>query len=451
MNVENLFEILMLLGAALLAGGFLVTILGPLGLLGALLETATTGARLFSRRQVPDNVRGYPIFFPGPGQVFIPRPELPGWPPWRCRVSLRPAVFGLRSSLLAPETAPFERCFAFEGDAKASALLERNRNRIRPMLSFLRRFRHALTRLDCTEDSLTFAFVQGTFSPIVKTALEEMLAFADAFYSTFLLPPLVDNPPPLAPAEFHVEGHANLPRGPHTAGILATWVRTSRLSPAAIVVGPTGERRPLALHPELAPLFDWNFAASTRPLPPKPEPTGSSALAWLWLARRPFIPAGISLLLAGIGLLGFGMASRDHLRDVETRSWPTVSGTIVESQVRTECSNDGKDCWKVANIRYRFRLGATEFDGTNLGYLVTDNAISPDLLVRRYPQGKELLVHYRPEQPQDAVLEPGAPSWSKRQRSAFPWAFGLGLGLFVPIAGLGIVYRLGRLSPPVLV
>jgi hypothetical protein len=80
-----------------------------------------------------------------------------------------------------------------------------------------------------------------------------------------------------------------------------------------------------------------------------------SALMWTWIA------AGIFAFLAANVAYGIWL-QRTKMRG--GRHWPAVSGEITVSEVEqpeSHDSDDDLDC--VVNIRYRYRVGAKDYEG----------------------------------------------------------------------------------------
>jgi hypothetical protein len=121
----------------------------------------------------------------------------------------------------------------------------------------------------------------------------------------------------------------------------------------------------------------------------------------LWYQWRNSLP---SFALGGMLLL-FGGFDR-HL-SVSSRDWPVTSGTITQSYVRTKHDSLlGRSLEKGAMITYRYTVAGRTYNGgpASFGRMSGSNAE----IVRRYPLGSVVEVHYDPEHPDLAVLEPGA-------------------------------------------
>lgn len=127
----------------------------------------------------------------------------------------------------------------------------------------------------------------------------------------------------------------------------------------------------------------------------------------------------------------------------ESVGWPSVDGEIVRSHVVKELdtSSGPRSATYRPSISYRYRVGDTEFTGERvaLGEYATADQADADAVVQRYPAGRRLPVHYRPEAPGTAVLEVGA-------RGA-AWLYAA-LGSVFLIAGLVLAWVAPKLIAP---
>ena len=144
---------------------------------------------------------------------------------------------------------------------------------------------------------------------------------------------------------------------------------------------------------------------------------------------------GLVFLGAGIGVSVWGGRTLQNAK--ASSSWPKVQGQVVESDVERERSRSGtgrnrrtKTTYK-ANVFYDYSVNGTKYSShkVSFGEYSSSSPGHARRIVNRYPKGKTVEVHYNPEKPQVAVLEPGV-SWS----SYMP----LGIGVVFAIAG-GVV------------
>jgi hypothetical protein len=119
--------------------------------------------------------------------------------------------------------------------------------------------------------------------------------------------------------------------------------------------------------------------------------------------------AGI-VFLAAFGLGGVVM-TRDLVRALQSRHWPTTTGTVVTSIVEKKgSSRPGSAPAYFGRVSYRYQVGGVTHTASQVsfgehGESGTGHAKE---VVARYPAGSQVKVHYRPDSPAVAVLEPGA-------------------------------------------
>jgi hypothetical protein len=117
--------------------------------------------------------------------------------------------------------------------------------------------------------------------------------------------------------------------------------------------------------------------------------------------KRGTVYAAIAvLMLAGLLIMIVG-AARIRV-DVEIRSWPTVSGYVVSSDVA------GKRAMH-PNVTYRYTVDGREFKGvSDLDMPGFGNRRSrletAEIIVHEYPPGTIVTVHYNPDNPADSTL-----------------------------------------------
>jgi hypothetical protein len=116
-----------------------------------------------------------------------------------------------------------------------------------------------------------------------------------------------------------------------------------------------------------------------------------------------------------------------YARSSET--WPITAGTITESRIEPEGGNQSAK----SSVRYIYQVGGNRYTGTEVGHFGTDPQ-SGEKITSRYPPGSQVEVHYHPDNPAVAVLEPGGMKWKKYLELAFP------LGMLV----FGILFFLAR-------
>jgi hypothetical protein len=125
---------------------------------------------------------------------------------------------------------------------------------------------------------------------------------------------------------------------------------------------------------------------------------------WFW--------AGL-LLLTGlvVGYLGV-----DRFAQAQRMSrWPTAEATVVESHVKTLTFTNLSITTQSYTpiIRYRYAAGGQERESRGIDQspanVASDDREKVQAAVDRYPVGSTHTVHYDPDEPDRAILEPGVP------------------------------------------
>ena len=121
--------------------------------------------------------------------------------------------------------------------------------------------------------------------------------------------------------------------------------------------------------------------------------------------------------------------------------WPTVAGKIIGSRIDTMVEEnltaveDRRACRErelsSATVRYAYRVGDREYQSTRLYVgrpVFSGNLRAAASIVAKYPRNVQVSVHYNPDNPAEAMLEP----------SNFANA-NLALGVAVGFGGLGLL------------
>jgi hypothetical protein len=130
------------------------------------------------------------------------------------------------------------------------------------------------------------------------------------------------------------------------------------------------------------------------------------------LSTREGIVIATIPFLIGMIILGFGL--RNLIQAYASRHWPSVPGTVTSSKVvRHRGTGTGKSKSKDsfwAEVWYSYTVNEKTLSGNRVLYgdYGSSDRSHAQRLVRRYPVGKEVSVHYSPKQPAKCVLEPGA-------------------------------------------
>lgn len=163
------------------------------------------------------------------------------------------------------------------------------------------------------------------------------------------------------------------------------------------------------------------------------EQTADTVLRWLLLLPLLFIVAGTLMSFFGV---------RQFLQAKASTAWPTVTGVITVAELGKQMGNEQDESTTYsADLSYDYLVndhsyvnGAVSFAGVK-----SRDPSTARRILKRYPVGKQVTVYYNPDDPQDAVLEPGL-----RGGSWFLPLFGtlfvaVGVGLFFFLRWIGRV------------
>jgi hypothetical protein len=118
------------------------------------------------------------------------------------------------------------------------------------------------------------------------------------------------------------------------------------------------------------------------------------------------VAAGVALFFAGTVFASAAFAAVAVARD--SRSWPTVSGRVVRSEIRPNRRANGLPGYRTL-VRYGYTVDGEEYEGRDLaaGDFPYRSARSATHRVQPYALGSTVVVRYFPAEPELAVLEPG--------------------------------------------
>jgi len=145
-------------------------------------------------------------------------------------------------------------------------------------------------------------------------------------------------------------------------------------------------------------------------------------------------PVGI---FVGVALFVVGAGYQDHKAGL-TKTWPTTTGTIVESS--PEYIPGGASAEYSPHVIYGYSVGSGRYIGHRV-YLY-DGVYSRgevEGFLTQYPAGKTVEVYYSAADPSQSVLRPGSPS--------LEWGSGFKSLLFelLVLGGIFAIYQTVRI------
>jgi hypothetical protein len=113
------------------------------------------------------------------------------------------------------------------------------------------------------------------------------------------------------------------------------------------------------------------------------------------------VMAMIASFLFGCGFLVY--ACINAIKVGASRNWPQVAGTITRSHL--ECNTDPDTDPYIVSIQYQYAVNGAGYAGAQeMGRFIRES--SAQACADRYAVHSRVVVHYDPEKPANAVLEP---------------------------------------------
>ena len=115
--------------------------------------------------------------------------------------------------------------------------------------------------------------------------------------------------------------------------------------------------------------------------------------------------------------------------------WPTTDGTIISRRIVGQRFKQYDDTFYTnfdVYIRYQYSVSGISYSSLSVNAI--DTPFYPSSIANRYPAGKDVIVYYNPNDPSEAVLEPGFVSIFKAF-DVFSYLF-FGVGLFFIFLGI---------------
>ncbi len=152
---------------------------------------------------------------------------------------------------------------------------------------------------------------------------------------------------------------------------------------------------------------------------------------------------GIIFLGAGIGLSYWGYGMLQEAKASE--NWPSVTGTILSSDVSSHRSTSGSGSKKKtstvyeASISYKYEVDGKSYTSSRItaGDYSSSSSKRAYRMVNKYPKGSNATVYYNPDEPYISVLEPGTTFMSY-----LPFGMGLLFGFVGIMVFLGGIFRI---------
>jgi uncharacterized protein DUF3592 len=135
---------------------------------------------------------------------------------------------------------------------------------------------------------------------------------------------------------------------------------------------------------------------------------------------------GFGVIAIAIGVALYIAQFRQGLRATASKRWPISSGTVIASAL--EKSPDGRWRYRAA-MQYRYRVAGKEYQSGRIFWGGNEGRQKHMAsVIAAYPQGCKVPVHYDPQDPSEAVIDP-AQNIGSRPLVLYAMAM-IALGLF---------------------
>ena len=118
-----------------------------------------------------------------------------------------------------------------------------------------------------------------------------------------------------------------------------------------------------------------------------------------------------AVIFISVGILIAFSAYSTYKTSEESKTWPTVNGKIIRSEIEQHDSTTGEGPDKknpapeYAKIAYQYNVDGQRYESTKISF--TSSSGNAQQIISRYPKGKSVRVYYNPEKTSQAVLLPG--------------------------------------------
>lgn len=111
-----------------------------------------------------------------------------------------------------------------------------------------------------------------------------------------------------------------------------------------------------------------------------------------------FVVIGLAVVSAGVWTL---------IKSIRTESWPVTDGVIESAKIQSHTSNKGGTSY-APEVTYTYRVAGVNYGGDKIaiGQMSSSSDYARSVL-KRYPVGGKVTVHYSSTNPVEAVLETG--------------------------------------------
>lgn len=90
-----------------------------------------------------------------------------------------------------------------------------------------------------------------------------------------------------------------------------------------------------------------------------------------------------------------------------SHGWPSTMGSVIESKIQTGDYRRGGNYKYQPMVHYKYIVQGQNYTSSRITIedASYDDVTVPQQIIDKYPLNKQVVIHYNPSDPQDAVLE----------------------------------------------
>jgi hypothetical protein len=158
-----------------------------------------------------------------------------------------------------------------------------------------------------------------------------------------------------------------------------------------------------------------------------------------------FIILPIAMIV--MGPFGIYKGVHDAIRFFsQVKGWPTTPGVITVSNLSFHTQADDMTAGKMSSnlyystVKFKFNVDGKEYESDKITWGAEFRSNDQRLIEKEiadYPLGKQITVHYNPENPSDCIVK-----LHYTFKMAVPWIAGIGFIIFGSGFAFGLIYAL---------
>ncbi len=123
-------------------------------------------------------------------------------------------------------------------------------------------------------------------------------------------------------------------------------------------------------------------------------------------------------------------AIKSYQKFITSKSWPSVQGTIIKSEV---LRFDNRSSAYSFMVTYQYELNGKEYQNNRVALWTISSEEHCNRLLEQFPQGKSVPIYYPPNEPSKPILVTGPPWHNKKYSDIILGSLGTLMGILLMI------------------